>query len=156
MPTFTLPGNKNIVFRFFERVETDHTDRLVQETGMVIGGRLHTIICGGGSPAVAALTSARSNYVSRPIIDGPQEKSKDTPTDTQSEDKSEDPSTSEETEGDTPSVETEVVPSTEETSVDTPAKPEASHEVETQQDVIDRKYEEAMDDEGDYTGHTYS
>ena len=41
-----------LTLRFFERVETDHSDRLVQETGMVIGDRLHTVITGVGSPLV--------------------------------------------------------------------------------------------------------
>ena len=145
--------NDKLTLRFFERVETDHNDRLVTETGMVVGGRLHTIVGGIGSP----LVSARDNEVTRPIMNKCHEdkKSKDSTTDTQSEGESKDTPPSEKTEGDTPVTPVDVVPSTEETPVDSEDEPKAPSDVETPLDTITRKGEEAADEEDDGTGQTF-
>ena len=77
-----LKINDKLTLRFFERVETDHSDRLVTETGMVIGDRLHTIVGGIGSP----LVTARDPDVTRDIVDKCHKaKSKESSDETQTE-----------------------------------------------------------------------
>ena len=98
---------------------------------MVIGDRLHTLVGGIGSP----LVSARDADVTRPIVDKFTEK------------QSEDSTSSDETEGDTPVSEVEVMEPTEESPTDS--------DVETPEETITRKGEEALDQEDDDTGTTY-
>ena len=154
MPTFTLFGNDKIVFRIFEPLETSHQDDRYVDSGVEIDGRKHTIGIGAGSP----LFSARGADVTGPIVDKcTEDKSKDSTTDDKSEGESEDSSpSSEKTEGETPPVKTEVVPSSEETSVDTKVEAQASPEVETEEEATRRRGEEALNQEDDHTGQMFT
>ena len=151
---FQMPFNSRVHIRLFERVSTPDSEchRVFDVLGLEdVDGDVDAVTAGYAS------RFHRTRPVTEIQKDVDKANAKDSTTDDKSEGESKDTPPSDKTEDDTPVTPVDVVPSTEETPVDSEDEPEAPapSDVETDHDVITRKGEEASEEEDDGTGQTF-